>query len=200
MTARDPKKFDPARAHLLDAPERERFLPTGALVALLELRGGETVVDYGAGTGRVAVAVADVLHDEGGDGHVIAVDESPEMFARLQAAAAGRRLIEPVLIDDNVVPYPDRVADRVLAVNVLHEMRGERALSEIHRLLKPGGFALVVDWERGRERDAGPPDELLYDAAEATTLLRDAGFAVRPADAALPYHFALRAAVGGEGV
>jgi len=48
MTARDPKKFDPARAHLLDAPERERYLPTAALVDLLELGGEETVVDYGA--------------------------------------------------------------------------------------------------------------------------------------------------------
>ena len=37
MTGRDPKKFDPARAHVLDAPERERYLPTDRLVALLEL-------------------------------------------------------------------------------------------------------------------------------------------------------------------
>ena len=27
MSERDPKKFDPARAHLLDAPEREPYLP-----------------------------------------------------------------------------------------------------------------------------------------------------------------------------
>ena len=32
MTGRDPRKFDPARARLLEAPERERYLPTGRLV------------------------------------------------------------------------------------------------------------------------------------------------------------------------
>lgn len=30
----DPKKFDAARAHVLDAPPRERQLPTGAVIAL----------------------------------------------------------------------------------------------------------------------------------------------------------------------
>jgi hypothetical protein len=37
MAGLDPKKCDPARAHVLDAPGRERYLPTDALVALLEL-------------------------------------------------------------------------------------------------------------------------------------------------------------------
>ena len=55
---REERKFDPARAHLLDAPERDAYLPDAAIVDLLELDGGETVLDYGAGTGRVALAAA----------------------------------------------------------------------------------------------------------------------------------------------
>jgi ubiquinone/menaquinone biosynthesis C-methylase UbiE len=189
MRERDPKKFDPARAHVLDAPERERYLPTPELVALLELRGGETVVDYGAGTGRLARAVAEALAD---GGQVIAVDESPEMFARLTERLAGVERARALQVSHNRVAVPDGSSDRILAVNLLHEIRGEPALAEMRRLLAPGGFVLVVDWERGRPRASGPPDELLYTAAEAADALHAAGLDPEPVDAGLPFHFALR--------
>lgn len=68
----DDKKFD----HVLDAAERERYLPTGALVEALGVDGGARVIDYGAGTGRVARAVAVQL---GEGGQVFAVEESEEI-------------------------------------------------------------------------------------------------------------------------
>ncbi|HEU4973630.1 MAG TPA: class I SAM-dependent methyltransferase [Baekduia sp.] len=188
MTTHDPKKFDPARAHLLDAPERERYLPTDALVALLDLQGGETVVDYGAGTGRLTVPVAEALRPRG---RAVATDSSREMVGHLRARTEDRANVEVLHVPDDAVPLPDGAADRVLAINLLHEVRGERALAEIRRLLAPGGFALVVDWERGRPRPAGPPDELLYDAAEARAELAQAGLDVKPAAIELPFHFAL---------
>ena len=119
MTGRDARKVDPAQAHVLDAPERERWL-----------RGGE----------------------------LLAVDESPEMLEHLRDHLAGCDRAQALLIMGNRVPRPDGCADRVLAVNLLHEVRGESALTEMRRLLAPGGFILVIDWERGRERDSGPPD------------------------------------------
>ncbi len=188
MAGQDPKKFDPARAHMLDAPEREQYLPTDALVALLELQGGETVVDYGAGTGRLTIPVARVLRD---GGRVVAVDSSREMLGHLRTRLDAGANVVVEHVPDDAVPLPDGAADRVLAVNLLHEVRGERALDEMRRLVARDGFVLVVDWERDRPRDAGPPDELLYDAAEATALLADAGLLARPAPVELPFHFAL---------
>ena len=79
----------------------------------------------------------------------------------------------------------------MLAVNLLHEVRGERAGAEMRRLIADDGFVLVVDWERGRPREDGPPEELLYDAAEATAVLANAGLHARPAPVELPFHFAL---------
>jgi ubiquinone/menaquinone biosynthesis C-methylase UbiE len=181
-------KFDPANAAALDAPEREQYLPTQTIVALLELSGGETVVDYGAGTGRVSVIVADALPD----GRVLAVDESQEMIGHLRNAAASRPAVEPMLITHNTVPAADASADRILAVNLLHEVRGENALAEMHRLLAPDGFLLVIDWERGRRRDAGPPDTLLYTATEAEGELVSAGFRVEALTTPFPFHFTLR--------
>ena len=189
MSERDPKKFDPARADVLDAPEREAYLPTGELIDLLGLGGVEHVVDYGAGTGRLSIAVAEELGERG---RVVAVEESKEMFERLSAGVSGRARVEAVLIGDNRVPLDDGWAQRILALNVLHEVRGETALAEMRRLLAPGGFLLAVDWERGRDRAFGPPDEVLYDREEAEAELRKAGLRPEPVNAALPYHFAVK--------
>ncbi len=189
MSEHDPKKFDPARADVLDAPERERYLSTHRLIALLELGGEETVVDYGAGTGRLARGVAERLTG----GEVVAVDESEEMFKRLAEALAGIAHARAAYIRENHVPLPDEQADRVLAVNLLHEVRGDGALAEMRRLLGLGGFVLVVDWERGRGREGGPPDHLLYTASEAADELRAVGLEPELLDVALPFHFAIKA-------
>lgn len=115
------------------------------------------------------------------------------MVERLATRLAGVPHARPLRIAGNHVPLPDGCADRVLAVNLLHEIRGESALAEIRRLLAADGFALIVDWERGRERDCGPPDHLLYTAADADAMLRAAGFAPERIDAGLRLHFVLKA-------
>ena len=183
-------KFDPAKADRLDAPDRDAYLPDDRLVDLLGLEGGETVVDYGAGTGRLALAAERRL---AGSGRVLAVDESEEMLARLseRLAAAGSRA-EPVLVAENRVPLADASVDRIIAVNLLHEVRGEAALDEMRRLLRPRGALLVADWERGRDPDrpVGPPDDILYTEREAAQELERAGLRVERREG-LRYHFAL---------
>lgn len=187
MPERDPKKFDPSRAHLLDSADRDRYLPTASLVQLLVLAGDELVVDYGAGTGRVAIAAAASLPH----GRVVAVDESEEMLPHLRERLSGVANAEPLLISGDEVPLDDGAADRILAVNLLHEVRGEGALAEMRRLVPRTGFVLVVDWERGRKRDSGPPDELLYSRDEAASELEAHGFAAAHVDGGFPFHFAL---------
>jgi ubiquinone/menaquinone biosynthesis C-methylase UbiE len=192
LTHREAHKFDPARAHLLDSPERDEFLPDGVLVELLELEGAETVLDYGAGTGRVALAVAARLPR----GRVIALDESPEMLERLRARTA-QSSVEVLAVSDNRVELADASVDRILAVNLLHEVRGEGALAEMRRLLAPDGLLLVVDWDRERPSDPGPPAEHRYSAPEAERELAAAGFETEMLDTALPYHFAVLARPSG---
>ena len=122
---RDPKKFDPARAASLDAAEREDYPPSEKLVALLEFGGSETILDYGAGTGRLAV----VAGKRAPRARVVAVDESAEMFELLKDRLASAPNAEALLIVGNRVPLGDGAVDRILAVNLLHEVRGEAALA-----------------------------------------------------------------------
>jgi ubiquinone/menaquinone biosynthesis C-methylase UbiE len=188
MAERPAFKFDPALADRLDEPDRELYLPAERLVGKLGLRGGETVIDYGAGTGRLTLPLAAAVGDSG---RVLAVDESAPMIERLRVTVGGLSSVEPLLITGNQVPAEDDSAAGILAVNLLHEVRGEGGLAEMHRLLAPGGRLVVADWLPGApERPGGPPDEVLYTAAEATAELRTGGFTVREADR-LPYHYVL---------
>ena len=91
MPERDPKKFDLARASTLDAAEREQYLPASKLVALLELKGGETVLDYGAGTGRLALAAAAAI-PRGGSWRSMRAPKCSRTCSAISAAPQTRRL------------------------------------------------------------------------------------------------------------
>lgn len=184
---RKPHKFDPAKVSRLDRPERQQILPSERLVDLLALQGSETVVDYGAGSGVVTVVVSERLTS----GTVHAVDESPEMIEHLteRLAGSGAQNVVTHLITGNAVELESDSVDRILAVNLLHEVIGEGALTEMRRLLKPDGFLLVADWRSDVSRDMGPPAEVSLSPSEGRNLLEEADFSVTDADTEFPYHF-----------
>ncbi len=154
---------------------------------LLALKGYETVVDYGAGSGVVTVVVAERLPN----GIVHAVDESTEMIEYLTGRLAGSSLenVSTHLIKSNKVGLEDGSVDRIIAVNLLHEVIGEGALAEMRRLLKPGGFLLVADWRSDVSREMGPPAEVSLSPQEGQKMLENGGFSVTAVDVNFPYHF-----------
>ncbi|HVN28093.1 MAG TPA: class I SAM-dependent methyltransferase, partial [Candidatus Binataceae bacterium] len=96
--------------------------------------------------------------------------------------------LEPMLIDriDSIVGH----ADRILAINVLHEV-GDDALREMAHLLKPNGSALIIDWDGGIDRSVGPPKGHTHTIDEAHERLSKAGFQVEKLEHLL-YHFIFR--------
>jgi len=142
MSHREIMQWDAGKAHVLDAPERERDMPAAKVIELLSVDGSETVIDYGAGTGRLALAAA---HRMAPRGRVIAIEDSSEMFHLLSERLAGIACAEPMLIEGDDVPLPDKTADRILAVDVLHHIR-PGTLAEMRRLLAPDGVLLMIDW------------------------------------------------------
>lgn len=182
--ARQPRRFDPARIAKLDDPVRLQWVPPEEVVRLLDAPLGGVVVDFGSGTGMYAAKIAHLRPDL----RVLALDEQPEMLERIAARVADERLANLVAIDPGVVPTLRAGVDRVLALNVLHEL-GDEALEGLVALLRADGAALVLDWNAAVERPAGPPREHVYEPDEARERL--AGFgAVQPLEAAFPYHHA----------
>jgi ArsR family transcriptional regulator len=115
----------------------ERF-HLGALAALAQSTW--MLGDLGCGTGETSAALAPFVHQ------VIAVDASAQM---LQAARKRLQAFDNVELrrgDLEALPIDDARLDVATLMLVLHYVpEPERALSEVARVLKPGGRLLLVD-------------------------------------------------------
>ncbi len=115
---------------------------------LARLANGESVLDVGCGTGTLAIAAKRRI---GASGTVHGVDASPEMLSRAEKKA--KKAGVEVLFKNSeaeAVPFPDGQFDVVLSTVMLHHLPlkpRRQCASEIRRVLKPGGRALVVDFE-----------------------------------------------------
>jgi ubiquinone/menaquinone biosynthesis C-methylase UbiE len=185
--AKQPEVFNPARAALLDSPDRFDYLLPDRIFAHLDPPQGGLVVDFGAGTGTFSIELAQRRPDL----KVIALDQQPEMLELLEAKPAAQQLsnIRPMLADE--IDSVEGAADRILAMNVLHEL-GDAALRGMSRLLKPQGSLLIVDWNSAVDRPIGPPKDHTHTPDEALARLGKAGFEAISLEP-LRYHFVLRA-------
>ena len=116
------------------------------LVATLRLRGGDHVLDVGCGTGRLGAYVADLI---GANGQVVGVDPLP---LRIDIARRKHpRFRARVGRAEDLSDFADQSFDAAYANSVFHWVEDKpRALSELKRVLKPGGRVAInsADGER----------------------------------------------------
>lgn len=119
-----------------------------SIVSLAGIQPGQSVLDVGCGTGTLAIT-AKLKSDS--TVKVYGTDASPEMVgkAREKAAAAHAQVdFQPGLVED--IHFPDNSLDVVLSSFMVHHLPGDlkqKAFAEIYRVLKPGGWLLIVDFE-----------------------------------------------------
>lgn len=126
----------------------------------------QTVLDIGAGTGRLTMLAAPTA------ARVIAVDRAEAMLAvaRERAARAGFSHVEFYACDHRLLPLPDQSVDLALAGWTFGHSTGwdedwkteiGRSLDEAFRVLKPGAPLIIFETlGTGRETPA-PPTEAL---------------------------------------
>ena len=103
-------------------------------VAWLAGRGTSTVLELGAGTGKLT----ELLHRAGH--HVLATDPAPDMLAVL-----ARRTGAPhVVAAAEHIPLRSRSVDVVVCAQSFHWFDHGPALAEIARVLRPGGSLALV--------------------------------------------------------
>ncbi len=165
-----------------------------ALVEWAALEPGMTVLDVGCGTGAATRLAAEHV---GPSGHVIGLDINAGMIAEAKSLPTPKgATIEWHEQSATQLPLPDQSVDIVLSAQMLQFIPDKHlALTEMHRVLKPGGRVVLSAWcalqenpyfqaqvetvtkHIGAEVAAGLRAGIgLSDADTILTLLRSAGF------------------------
>lgn len=113
----------------------------------LAVEPGERVLDVGSGPGLLAREMA---RQVGGQGAVKGIDVSENMVAMARARCAKLPWVEFTTGDATALPYADNEFDAAVSTQVYEYVSDvPTALRELHRVLRPGGRALIVDtdWE-----------------------------------------------------
>lgn len=118
------------------------------LVELARIPSGAQVLDVATGKGAVLVPAVEAL---GSLGHVTGVDLS-EAMVREAAEEISRRGLENVEVfqmDAEYLHFPDASFDCVLCgFAIFFFPQLDRALAEMHRVLRPGGRIAIATWDR----------------------------------------------------
>ncbi|MGW2642037.1 methyltransferase domain-containing protein [Streptomyces sp. NPDC001348] len=113
----------------------------------LDLRAGHRVLDLGCGPGNDLGALARAVTPEGA---VIGIDHDRKMVDTARARTVGQAVVDVRHADVHDLPLPDHTADRARTDRVLQHVADPlAALSEIRRVLRPGGRLVMgePDWE-----------------------------------------------------
>ena len=168
------KKFDPKKREKLNDPLRLEWVPPARIVQVMDLKKGGEYVDLGAGTGYISRAIGELI-----DASVIhAVDIEPLMVTEMESTLSEVPWIKPVLMEPDRLPFAAGSIDGLWCITVFHELGTPKAiLTEIHRVLRPGGRLLVIDWLKKPDAcEQGPPLNHRVAESEVTAHLHDAGF------------------------
>ena len=112
---------------------------THAAYLLPYLRPGLRVLDFGCGPGTVSVGLAEAIAP--GELHGVDMEESQVNLARAVTEAGGRDNAVFHLGDVTALPFEDGFFDVAHCHNVLmHVPDTHAALTEVKRVLKPGGI------------------------------------------------------------
>jgi ubiquinone/menaquinone biosynthesis C-methylase UbiE len=180
-------RFDSARLHRLNDPEREKMLDPNVLWEGFGVERPGCVVDLGAGTGFFAVRFIPRLAR---GGTIWACDSDHGMVAWMEEhlTAEQRAHVRPLETRNREIGLPDASADLAYLINVYHELDdAPQVLREVLRILKPGARLAVVDW-RKEPMPHGPPAAHRVTTELIRSQMERAGFAGLTEPAKLPFH------------
>jgi SAM-dependent methyltransferase len=138
----------PERSFDRIAEEYERLRPDypDAVLDPLPVPASATVVDVGAGTGKLTRVLARRF------AKVVAVEPLDRMRAVLERVLSG---IEAHSGSAEKLPLPDSAVDAVFAGQAFHWFDHDRAVPELARVLRPGGVLALV-WNSPDEARPSP--------------------------------------------
>ena len=166
------------------------FLSPLQVIEYARVRPGMNVADFGSGRGEYTFKLYDRLQ---GEGSVYAFDLEPEVIETLSRDRMRKSLSNffPLCVDLNGhVPLKDALLHCAVLSNTLHALtEREQFLHELHRIMKPKGTVLFVDWASSFN-NMGPTSERVVAPGEAVRLFKAHGFEVGDMIPAGSHHYA----------
>ena len=113
------------------------------------IQAGMEIADLGAGSGFYTIAAGKALISTG---RVYAIDVQKELLTKIKNTAVAQGLYNVEVIWGDIekpsgTHLRESSIDLALLTNILFQLDNKQdVLSEVKRILKPGGRVLVVDW------------------------------------------------------
>jgi SAM-dependent methyltransferase len=156
----------------LERPDRAIWQKPDEVVKALDLKGTETVVDVGAGSGYFTFRFARALPE----GRVIAADTEAEMIRHIhhRVMSEGIKNIQAMLTKPEA-PDIDKNADWVFICDVLHHVPDRSAwMEQVAAEMKPGARLALIEFKKGK-LPQGPPEAAKIPRAQLIALAKKAG-------------------------
>ncbi len=137
--------FDEAAAKALEAMylTPDVVAQRARVLEMLAPKPGEHILDVGTGPGLLAYDLARLVGDKG---RVVGLDNAAAMVALARTRLADQKHAECVEGSATDLAFADGSFDAMVSTQVYEYVADmPRALSELNRVLKPGGRALILD-------------------------------------------------------
>lgn len=176
--------------------EGVNFVDPARIISQVEVTTGATVADFGCGSGYFSFAFAKAV---GAEGKVFALDILP---SALEAVASRAKTLNL----GNITPKRANLereggsglgvasVDWVVLKDMLFQNEHKQViLQEVARVLKPGGRAIIMEWNP-KASAVGPEKKLRIDPEALRLLLTSVGLVIEKDLQAGGYHYAFLAA------
>ena len=118
-------------------------------IAKANLHPNDSILDLAGGTGDLTLLAAKHLGEKG---HIVLADINSAMLQESRKKLVDKGIIKPVSwlqTNAETLPFPERSFDKIFCGfglrNVTHK---DRALKEMHRVLKPGGRVVILEFSK----------------------------------------------------
>lgn len=180
----DPEKH----AEEWNAEERDAWQKPEAVIELMGVEPGDTVVDLGTGTGYFLPHLSRAV---GPDGRVLALDVSEKMLEYVDSEMRPELPhdhLETRLVERDDPGLEPESVDHILMVNTWHHVKDRVTYAEkLYAGLEPGGSFVDVDYTM--ETDRGPPKKIRLTPDEVVEELESAGFEAEVLEESLPEQY-----------
>ena len=137
----------------LESKERKKILPANRVLKEMNIKKGDTLIDFGCGIGYFSIPALDFVGEKG---TVISIDISKKMIKELEKRGGHRKNLK-IIQGDSLLGFK---TDIILLSMVLHEIDDPKEfIKSCFSALKQNGRVFIIDWQKKETGLMGPPIE-----------------------------------------